>query len=233
MKIEIEKVLSDFSFILVEPGHPGNIGSIARVLKNTGFVNLSMVNPVDFYTNSETKALAFQSFDILDNAKIFSNFNDAIAPYDIIIATSNKIREDKKTIFPEDIIQIKNKTKAKSIGILFGSERNGLALEHLNIASYYCYIPAYTSYPSYNLAQAVMIIAYTIFRNISKVDIRNHYTLIKQQEKNKLIEFIENNFNIKPSMKNGILRLLSHSFWDDKDLRFFYRFLQSIKGTFK
>jgi len=33
-------------FILVEPKEPGNIGASARALKNIGFRNLDLVNPV-------------------------------------------------------------------------------------------------------------------------------------------------------------------------------------------
>jgi tRNA C32,U32 (ribose-2'-O)-methylase TrmJ len=31
--------------VLVETSHPGNIGSVARAMKNMGLANLSLINP--------------------------------------------------------------------------------------------------------------------------------------------------------------------------------------------
>ena len=43
--------------ILVEPETPGNIGSVARAMKNMGLSNLRLVNPCD----TDTKELRMRS----------------------------------------------------------------------------------------------------------------------------------------------------------------------------
>ena len=55
----------DFTFILVEPAVPENIGASARALKTMGFDELRLVNPCNF-RNIEAKKLAHGSFDILE-----------------------------------------------------------------------------------------------------------------------------------------------------------------------
>ena len=46
-----EKTWKDnISFILIEPKEPGNVGAVARAMKNMGFHNLELVNPCEYVT---------------------------------------------------------------------------------------------------------------------------------------------------------------------------------------
>jgi len=47
--------------VLVETSHPGNIGSVARAMKNMGLANLSLINPKkNFHTKKQRLLLATQ-----------------------------------------------------------------------------------------------------------------------------------------------------------------------------
>lgn len=224
----------DVSFVLVEPCHPGNIGSCARALKNTDFEDLRLVNPVDFKESSDAQRLAFGAKEILQNAKIYQNTIDAVDDSEMIIATSNLKREDKKTIFPDEIISIVNKTGVEKISILFGSEHNGLEQKDLELSGYYCHVPSAVRYPSYNLSQAVQIVAYSIFSQIYSVEVKNHYHLIRNHEKEILIEkVLKGKEDPKGEIRQGLHRILSHTIWDDKDLRFFYHLISQSYLTFQ
>ena len=41
-------VQDNIQIVLVEPSHPGNIGGVARAMKNMGLRRLTLVNPVSF-----------------------------------------------------------------------------------------------------------------------------------------------------------------------------------------
>ena len=76
-----------FTIVLVEPKYGGNIGSIARVMKNFDFRNLYLVNPCDF--DDESYKRAMHAIDVLENAKIFKSFEEAVEDIDFLIATSS------------------------------------------------------------------------------------------------------------------------------------------------
>ena len=50
--------------VLVEPETPGNIGSVARAMKNMGLSKLRLINPCDTDTK-ELRMLAHRSKDIV------------------------------------------------------------------------------------------------------------------------------------------------------------------------
>ena len=74
---QFKNISENLYFVLVEPESPGNIGAAARALKTCGFGKLVLVNPADPKA-VEAKQLAHRSKDILEKAKIFSSFKEAI-----------------------------------------------------------------------------------------------------------------------------------------------------------
>ena len=53
-----------------------------------------------------------------------------------------------------------------SIGLAFGSEKEGLTNEELSLCHLYVRIPSKESFPSLNLAQAVMVVCYELFQSL-------------------------------------------------------------------
>ncbi len=159
-------------FILVEPAVPENVGAAARAIKTMGFTELRLVNPCD-YLSTKAKMLAHASNDILENAKVFSSLTDALADLDFTIATSAKQRWVKVDIIPSDklvkFLDEKGNT-ISSIGVVFGREESGLTNEEINLCNRVSTIPLASPYPSINLAQTVMIYAYTLSSISQQVD---------------------------------------------------------------
>ena len=75
--------------VLVETSHPGNIGSVARAMKNMGLSNLALINPKKF-PHQEAIALAGNAVDILNEAKTFNSIDSAVQNSKVIYATSAK-----------------------------------------------------------------------------------------------------------------------------------------------
>ena len=153
-----------FHFILVQPAVPENVGSAARALKTMGFRQMRLVNPCD-YLSDKGRLLAFKSEEILERAKVYPTLNKATSDLDFIIATTARRRSlDHDYHSPEDLIPflVKKKSLIRKVGIVFGPEERGLSNEELNLCDLVSSVPMRRPYPSLNLAQAVMVFAYTL-----------------------------------------------------------------------
>lgn len=155
---------SKICFILYKPAVPGNIGASARALKTMGFSELRLIDPAD-HLSDEARMMAHGSHDILENAKVFATFKTATDDLDFLVATTAKSRSAKVDYIaaPDLSAFIREKMPVtRRIGILFGTEESGLPNELLLQANVGVSIPMTGSYPSLNLSQAVMVVAYEL-----------------------------------------------------------------------
>ena len=96
-----------FGFILVKPQLGENIGACARSMKNFGFTNLNIVSPKFIFPNHKTKATSVGAYDVIDNAKVFNNTEEAVEKFDIIISFSARKRDiNKKHITMSDFSKL-------------------------------------------------------------------------------------------------------------------------------
>lgn len=152
----------DLAIVLVEPHHPGNIGSVARAMKNFGFSDLRLVNPCEL--TEETFVLAHRSTEILDSAKHFSTLEGALSDCSLVFATSNKDRSRLKSLLPQKAVEIAQAEGNKEkIALVFGREDKGLLNSEIEKANYLIKIPMAKIYPAINLSQAVLLLAYEFF----------------------------------------------------------------------
>jgi len=174
----------NFTIILVKPEHSGNIGSIARVMKNFDFHNLVIFNPlenIEKILSYETQGYAMHGKDILFNAEII-NINERNEPlleykkyierYDLVIATTSRgkhYRNIRRTaIFPQDLSLPRSEVTLE-IAIVFGKESHGLTNKEIELADILLRIPTSVNYRSLNLSHACSIILYEIFKKIHEV----------------------------------------------------------------
>jgi len=154
----------DIHFILVEPAVPENIGAAARALKTMGFSSLRLVN-TNAHHDEKAQWVAHASNEILENAQEFKTLKEALKGIDWVIGTSAKKRRVNEDIYPShklnDLIQSKANT-IKNMAIVFGREESGLTNDELKLCDIVTSVPMKTTYPSLNLAQSVMIYAYTL-----------------------------------------------------------------------
>ena len=150
--------------VLVETSHPGNIGSVARAMKNMGLSNLALINPKKF-PHQEAIALAGNAVDILNEAKTFNSIDSAVQNSRVIYATSARERTiDWPTLTARDAADEIHElaTNKIEVSILFGREDRGLTNEELQLANDHLIIPADTDYPVLNLAMSVQLVCYEI-----------------------------------------------------------------------
>ena len=173
-----------FSVILVQPEHAGNIGSIARIMKNFNFDNLIVFNPIEspeIILSHHTQGFAMHGKDILLNAEIIEikNQSDHIKHYkkymkkfDLIIASTAKGMHYKNirrvATFPADL-NLPLSERSLSIALVFGKESRGLTNEEIEVADLLLRIPAEETYPTLNLSHACGIILYEIYKKTHNI----------------------------------------------------------------
>jgi TrmH family RNA methyltransferase len=156
---------SPISIVLVEPSHPGNIGAVARAMKNMGLERLVLVNPRQF-PHSEAIARASGADDVLANARVVATVTEAVAGCGFIVATTSRARDQYFRVADVRAAaeRVLSESRRGPTAVLFGSERAGLTNEQLEAAHLLIRIPASETYPSLNLAMAVQIVAYELHR---------------------------------------------------------------------
>ncbi len=151
-------------FILVEPAVPENIGAAARAIKTMGFSRLRLINPSG-HRDERAVWLAHGSQDVLTMAEVFPGLASALHDIDFTIGTSAKPRRVKHDYHhPEELpsMILDKKDSACRVAIVFGREESGLTNKEIELCDVMARIPMKESYPSLNLAQAVMVFAYAL-----------------------------------------------------------------------
>jgi len=173
--------LDSVSIILVRPKFPENVGSVARAMKNTGLNRLMVVNGCSPLHPSAYK-LASGAEDILERAEEFFTLKEAISEMGCVVGTTSRGGKERYPDFtPEDLTKKLIPISQKNlIGVAFGSEKEGLTNEELSLCHLYARIPSMESFPSLNLAQAVMVVCYALFQ--SSVETRKPSIELAQTE---------------------------------------------------
>jgi len=149
--------------VLVNTTHPGNIGGVARAMKNMGLRHLCLVAPRD-YPNEQAVWRAASATDILDGAVIVPTLHDAISDCQFVVGTSARARRIPWPLLGarQCAERIALASAQEQVAILFGREDRGLTNEELQVCNLHLNIPTSDAYSSLNLAMAVQIVAYEL-----------------------------------------------------------------------
>jgi TrmH family RNA methyltransferase len=179
-----------FRVVLVEPLHDGNVGAIARAMKNFGLDELVLVRPCA--VGEEATKRAMHGIDVLKNARTVYSEEDALKGVDFVAATSgvDTISEKKfprismtPRAFAEKVKEVDGR-----IALLFGREDFGLDNELIKKSDFLITIPANPKYSILNISHAASIVLYELFvTGFVKIEPRTTGEL----EKEKLHEFFD------------------------------------------
>ncbi|MGC8663228.1 MAG: RNA methyltransferase [Thermoplasmata archaeon] len=211
--------MAEFVVIFVSPKYSGNIGSLARVMKNFDLKELIIVNP---QTDIDDDAFryAMHGEEIIKNAKIVKSLEEAITGLNLVIGTSAISTHSEKHFLripktPEEIAEESKKFKGK-IGIVFGREDIGLLNEELEKMDLFLTIPASEEYPVMNITHAAAIIFYEIFKTKPLEQERN---LAKKSELDRIY--------------NTIVDIINLTFYPEHKKKNTFRMLRRIIGRSK
>lgn len=156
-------MLSNIRIVLVETSHPGNIGAVARAMKNMGLQQLYLVNPVTF-PSAEATARASGADDLLAQAQTCDTLAQALQGTRLVIGASARLRRISWPVVNarECAHKVLAVSRESPVAVVFGREHSGLTNEELECCHYLVHIPTNPAFSSLNVAAAVQVIAYEI-----------------------------------------------------------------------
>jgi tRNA/rRNA methyltransferase len=152
------------AFVLCRPMQSGNIGSVARALKNMGFTDLRLVAPVASSRNRAATSMAVHGGDVLTASTIHSDLAAALADCTLTVGTTCR-----PGLYRSGVVSLRTAASelvsaaaVNRVAIVFGPEDHGLSNDELKACQRLVTIPTADDYRSLNLAQAVMLVAYEL-----------------------------------------------------------------------
>ena len=231
--------------VLVETSHPGNIGSVARAMKNMGLSNLCLINPKKF-PHQEATALAGNATDVLDNVKIFSSIQEAVKQSKVIYATSARDRTiEWPTLSARDAASEMQELVVNEIevSILFGREDRGLTNDELQLANKHLIIPAHPDYPVLNIAMSTQVVCYELYQAAQKNSVESwqDFPEYTSEELNNLIDHFNEtvialelvNPNNPKQIMTRIERMFRRLYPDQMEGNFLRGFLKAVNKRIK
>ncbi len=149
--------------ILVNPQLGENIGMCARAMLNCGLRELRLVEPRDGWPQDSARAAAADADEVIDSTRAFPTLDEAIADCQAVFATTARDRSigTPVRLINEAASEMASRGRAgERVAMLFGPEASGLDREAASRADFLIRIPTNPEFPSLNLAQAVLLVAW-------------------------------------------------------------------------
>lgn len=187
-------MLANIRIVLNNTSHPGNIGASARAMKNMGLTNLYLVAP-KIFPDPICSARAKHAADLLDNAVVTHDLATALQGCTLVFGTSARdfnlnIANCVPRVATQLIADALQQRKQSQIAIIFGTERTGLTKQELAFCNYIINIPS-SDYASLNLAQAVQLISYELYVQLSGKKVVSEEKLPELATADELVSFYQ------------------------------------------
>jgi tRNA/rRNA methyltransferase/tRNA (cytidine32/uridine32-2'-O)-methyltransferase len=149
--------------ILVGTTHPGNIGAVARAMKNMGLSDLVLVRPRHF-PHEDATARASGAADILAATRVMETLDDALADCIFVAGASARSRTiGWPSLAPRECAaRLCEENGRGPVAVVFGPEKSGLTNTDLDRCHTLLTIPTEPGFSSLNLAMAVQILTYEL-----------------------------------------------------------------------
>jgi tRNA/rRNA methyltransferase len=212
------------SVIFVEPESPGNIGSIARCMKNFGVKQLILVNPCPL---DGAWKMAMHAEDILKKVVIVSRLTDALNLVDISVATTSQCAGVIRKAVTPDVLKFYD----GNMGIVIGRESRGLSTEEIEKCDMVVSIPASEEYPVLNAASACCILLYEISKNEKKEKRESDHVEREKilEEFDRIADIIERRDHRKKMWRIVLKRVLSKAFLTERETTVLLGFFRRIR----
>lgn len=161
-KLRKLEVMPTLSVVLVEPEEAGNVGFVARTMKNFGFQKLYLVSPkCDL---EEAKKFAKHAQDVLASAKILKDFGATRKKFKYLIGTT-ALRGGEYNVLRSHLTprQLASRSLPSGAAIVFGREGPGLTNEEVRKCDLLVSIPSSDVYPTMNVSHAAAVVLYELF----------------------------------------------------------------------
>lgn len=149
----------------MEPKNEGNVGAVARSMRNFGAGDLVLVRPCAL--GDEARKRAMHGVGVLEAATTVADFDAAVKGADLIVGTSGIHTASEKrfariAVDPKDLVRRVTPMEG-TVALVLGREDFGLLDEELLKCDLLVTIPAIDAYPILNVSHAAAILLYELF----------------------------------------------------------------------
>ena len=181
------------SVVLVEPCSPGNVGAVARSMKNFGLKKLYLVNPQCNHLDQEALWRAKHAKDVLKKCTVLRKFSE-LKKFNTLVATTAALGTASNVaripLSPEELGEKYFELNRANSAIVFGRDTTGLTNQEILKCDIVATIPSSPSYRALNLSHSVAIILYELFRNSRKKKTMSSFTPASSEEKEVIMRLI-------------------------------------------
>jgi tRNA/rRNA methyltransferase len=156
----------DVEVVLVNPIYEGNVGAVARVMKNFGYSKLALIDPC--VLGSFARAMASHAQDVLDSAR-HTTLESVLRASNLVIGTTGIVgsKANLRTPYPLAKLGVKLSGMDGTASILFGAEDQGLPNAVLQECDMIVSIQTSLEYPVMNISHAAAIVLYNIASTVN------------------------------------------------------------------
>jgi tRNA/rRNA methyltransferase len=159
--------LDSVRIVLVEPRYDGNLGQVARAMRNFGLQQLVLVAGDADPNSDEARWFARdEAQSVLDQTTRVESLGAAVGDCTLVIGTSRRVgryRGDPEA--PEAVFESTTPWyRTEPLALVFGREAHGLATAELDLCHRIVFIPSDPAGSSLNLAHAVAVLGYGLYR---------------------------------------------------------------------
>lgn len=153
--------------VLVEPIYEGNVGSVARAMKNFGFSDLVLVRPCE--VGDLGLAMASHARELIDGAMVVGSLAEAAEGANLVVGTTGVRGHSTDrhlrvpSLSPRELADRLRGT-AGEVALLLGREDDGLSREELAACDVVVSIPTSPEYPIMNISHAAAVLLYELSR---------------------------------------------------------------------
>lgn len=157
--------LEHVAVVLHRPRFAENIGAAARAACNMGIRRLIVVAPEDDNRERMLRLATHAAAALIETMQRCDDLATALAPFQWVAGTTARLGGERQSICsPVQMAQkIADLGPHNQVALLFGPEDRGLTNEELRLCHQLVTIPT-AQFSSLNLAQAVVVICYELFK---------------------------------------------------------------------
>jgi len=220
--------------VFVEPETPGNIGFLARTMKNFGLKQMVLINPCPLEHNSYY--MAMHAREIIYNRQEYPSLEEFLKTEEIDFAVGTtgeaggSYNIPRIAVTPDNLAQSLN--VKGNIALILGREGDGLTNQELKLCDVVVSIPTHKSYPILNVTHAAAIIFYELFKNEKTYPVEDldEASLDEKQDLIKYMDDVLDNLDYPPHKKKNastvFRRVMGRAFISGREAH-------TLKGMFR
>ena len=163
--METRTNFDNIAVVLQRPKYAGNVGSVARAMKNMGLERLIISAAEPFPLEAMKMMSTHFAADIIDHIAYSPDLPEALADFQYAVGTTARLGSFRGPVIPpremaERLVGISQQNR---IALVFGSEDKGLSNDELRLCHGLITIPVSERLKSINLSHAVMLVCYEVF----------------------------------------------------------------------